>query len=167
MPKWPIFSTKWQKLEISQRISSQHYYSFTETRKGLIENLRPITLLSILRKTLAICIKQRIIDRLDAWIPNSQAAYRTGRSTTEHVFTAKILCEKAITSKDNPMNLLMLDMSKAFDTINRQMLIEKLAETINDDELHVISIMLNTILQVRVGERTKRLFHYQHRSTSR
>ena len=54
--------------------------------KGPIENLRPITLLSMLRKILAICLKKRIITKIDTEIPPSQAAYRQGRSTTEHVF---------------------------------------------------------------------------------
>ena len=39
-----------------------------------IENLRPTTLLSMLRKILAICLKKRIIYKLDAGIPPSQAA---------------------------------------------------------------------------------------------
>ena len=42
--------------------------------KGSIENLRPITLLSLLSKILAICLKKRIIYKLDAGIPPSQAA---------------------------------------------------------------------------------------------
>ena len=42
--------------------------------KGSIENLRSITLLSLLSKILAICLKKRIIYKLDAGIPPSQAA---------------------------------------------------------------------------------------------
>ena len=53
--------------------------------KGPIKNLRPITLLSMLRKFLAICLKKRIIHRLDAEIPPRQAGYIQGRSTTEHI----------------------------------------------------------------------------------
>lgn len=68
----------------------------------------------MLRKILAICMKKRIIDRIDKEIPPTQAAYRTGRSTTEQVFAIKLLAKKAITSKDYPIFLLMLDMSKAF-----------------------------------------------------
>ena len=86
-------------------------------QKGPIPNLRSFILLSMLRKILAVCMKRRINDRLDEKIPPTQAAYRCGRSTTEHVFAAKILAEKAITSKDHPVYILMLDMSKAFDTL--------------------------------------------------
>ena len=126
--------------------------------KGPVENLRPITLLSMLRKILAICMKKRIIEKLDRHIPPSQAAYRTGRSTTEHVFAIKILAQKAITSKDYPIFLLMLDMSKAFDTVNRDILINELNNTLNRDELNIIKIMLNTELEVRCGNYTSSFF---------
>ena len=44
--------------------------------KGSPSNLRPIILLSSLRKILAACIPNRIKDRLKAEIPLLQAAYR-------------------------------------------------------------------------------------------
>ena len=127
-------------------------------QRGPVENLRPITLLSMLRKILAICMKQRIIDRLDAEIPPSQAAYRTGRSTTEHVFAAKLLAQKATSSANYPIHLLMLDMSKAFDTVNREILMKELSKVIKHDELHLINIMINTKIQVRCGNTKSEIF---------
>ena len=59
--------------------------------KGPVKNLRPITLLSMTRKVLAIYMKKHIVDKPDAEIPPSQAACRAGRSTTEHIFVAKVL----------------------------------------------------------------------------
>ena len=126
--------------------------------KGPIPNLRPVIILSMLRKILAICMKKRIGDRLDNIIPPTQAAYRRGRSTTEHVFAAKILAEKAITSKDHPIYILMLDMSKAFDTVNRQMLLDDLSTTINSDELHMISVMLQTKLRIQCDNSLSDIF---------
>ena len=63
--------------------------------QGPPANLTPIILLSILRKILAICMIKRIPEKIENRIPLSQAAYRAGRSTTEHVFTCKILAEKS------------------------------------------------------------------------
>ena len=123
--------------------------------KGPITNLRPITLL---RKILASCMKQRIIDRIDREIPPSQTAYRAGRSTTEHVFAMKILAEKTITSQEYTIFLLILDMSKAFDTVNRKLLIEDLSKIIKRDELHIISIMLQVELSVKCGSSTSEFF---------
>ena len=68
-------------------------------KAGPPENLRPIILLSILRKILAICLIERCWSKLSTQIPLSQAAYQVGRSTTEQVFAIKLLAEKAITSQ--------------------------------------------------------------------
>ena len=106
-------------------------------------NLRPIILLFSLRKILAACITNRIKDRLEAEIPPSQAAYRLNISTTEHVFTSKLIIEKTNTARNESAHLIMLDMSKAFDSINRNQLIEDLRNTIETNELHIISTLLN------------------------
>ena len=50
--------------------------------RGPVSNLRPITILSMLRKILAICMKNRIIERIDEPIPPSQAAYRKKHNRT-------------------------------------------------------------------------------------
>ena len=59
------------------------------------------------------------IPEIDAEIPPSQAVYRQERSTTEHIFATKILAEKAIISYCYTISLLMHDMSKAFDRVDR------------------------------------------------
>ena len=78
----------------------------------------------------------------------SHTAYRKGR-TTEHVFAMKILCEKAITSCDYSTHILLLDMTKAFDTINREHLYKLLSDIIDPDELSIMNIILKDMtLQV-------------------
>ena len=62
--------------------------------QGPPANLRPIMLLSMLRKILAICMIKRIQKKIENRIPLLKAAYKTGRSTAEHVFTCKIPAEK-------------------------------------------------------------------------
>ena len=117
--------------------------------KGSPSNLRPIILLSSIRKILAACITNRIKDRLKAEIPPSQAAYRPKRSTTEHVFTSKLIIEKTITARNESAHLIMLDMSKAFDSINRNQLTEDLRDTNETNELHIISTLVNVSLSIR------------------
>ena len=53
---------------------------------------------------------------------------------------------------------MLLDMSKAFDTVNRQTLLYELSKTIDTEELFIISIMLDTELQVRCGYYYSNLF---------
>ena len=130
----------------------------TNKPKGPPQNLRPVVLLSTLRKILAICIINRIRDKVcDKILPISQCAYLPGRSATELVFTFKTLAEKAITSCGYETNLLLLDMSKAFDTIERSTLIEDLKEILENDELHLIKILLKDVeykvrLEGKIGE---------------
>ena len=50
-------------------------------KKGPIENLKPTTLLSVLRKILDTCMMKRIGVKMNKEIPISQAAYCKGRST--------------------------------------------------------------------------------------
>ena len=118
--------------------------------KGPVKNLRPVILLSVLRKILAIIVVNRTFDRIRKTISVTQAAYSPGRSTTELVFTFKILIEKAICSENYPIYLLMLDMSRAFDTIDRGLLIQDLSKILEADELHLISLLLTDVkLQVK------------------
>ena len=122
-------------------------------RQGPPSNLRPIILLSVLRKILAICMIRRISERVNNNIPVTQAAYRSGRSTTEMVFTMKILAEKAITSADYETFILLLDMSKAFDTVCRNTLLNDLRKILNRDELHMISMLIRDVeLVVKCGK---------------
>ena len=86
---------------------------------------------------------ERINERIDKIIPLSQAAYRKGRSTTEHIFSMKLLIERTISSSNETIYLLMHDMSKAFDSVNRNILLNDLNEILEQDELHLIRILLN------------------------
>ena len=122
-------------------------------KQGPPQNLRPIILLSILRKILAIIMIRRTSSRLNETIPITQAAYRAGRNTTEHVFTLKLLAEKAITSSEYEIHILLLDMSKAFDTVERAVLMDDLSEILYKDELHIFDILLRDVeYKVRCGQ---------------
>ena len=107
-----------------------------------------VILLSILRKILAVCLMKLRNPRIDKELPPSQAAYRKGRSTTEHVFATKLIIERTITSKNETFYLPMYDMSKAFDSINRTTLIQDL-NVIDKDELHFMKMLLDVNLAVK------------------
>ena len=123
-------------------------------KKKPIENLRPVTLLSVLRKVLATCMIERTWNKFKDKIPIEQAAYQKGRSTTEQVFTMKVLAEKAITSQDYSIFILLLDMSKAFDTVNRNYLMEHLEKILSKSEMRLIHLLVSGVkLRVRVGKK--------------
>ena len=82
-------------------------------------------------------------------MPLSQATYRPNRSTTEHILTSKLIIETTIIARKEPVHLITLDKSTAFDCINRNKLIEDLRNTIEADELRIISKLLNVSLSIR------------------
>ena len=105
--------------------------------------------MSVLRKILTISIFDRIWNRLKQKIPSKQAAYQPGRGTTEQVHAIKLLAEKAIISNDYNIYLTLLDMSKAFDTVDPKILFEPLEEILNADELFIVHS-----LAVKIGSLT-------------
>ncbi|MCP3927643.1 MAG: hypothetical protein GY705_00905, partial [Bacteroidetes bacterium] len=120
---------------------------------GPCENLRPIILLSILRKILAICLLDRFLSRILRQLPSSQAAYQMNRSRTEQIFTFKLLIEKALTSQDYDLYILLTDMSKAFDMVKRDILFEDLKEFLEPDELHIMKLLIENVkYKIKVGK---------------
>lgn len=94
-----------------------------------IENTRPITLLTALRKILSLILLNRLRPKLLTYISPDQCGFSQGRSTADILLSYKLL--DAIAKKYNrEFYLLEIDLSKAFDTINRQQLL-----TIIRDEL--------------------------------
>ena len=62
----------------------------------------------------------------------------------------KILCDKAITSCDYSTHILLLDMTMAFDTTNREHLYKLLSDILDPDELNIMNILLKDVtLQVK------------------
>ena len=64
-----------------------------------------------------------------------------------------MLAEKAITSSSYNIYLLLLDMSKAFDTVRRGKLLKDLQEILQPDELHMMPLLIKDVnLRVKVGK---------------
>ena len=86
---------------------------------------------------------------LDSAIRISQAAYRKNGSATEHIFATKLIIERTISSTDE--TVLLLDMSKAFDSTQKNTLIEGLKNGLNQDKLHLIRILLDVKIAAKCG----------------
>ena len=124
-------------------------------KKGIEKknNVRPITLLPIVRKILAMCVIERTWEKLKHKIPKDQTAYQKGRSTTEQVFALKTLVEKAITSQNYNIIIAMMDMSAAFDTVSRCKLMKQLEAFIEPHEMRMMHLLITDVkLMVRIGK---------------
>jgi len=125
----------------------------------VVQNTRPITLLNSIRKLLSIILLDRIYPLLDAEMGLSQCGFRRGRSATEIVWTYRWL-EATAQKCHNQYHILGLDLSKAFDCINRTQLLDDLRSILGISEFRILKFLLaNTTLQTRIGGKLSPSFH--------
>ena len=118
-----------------------------------MKNLRPINLLNTIRKLLSNITLGRIQEKVDTYISPSQSAYRRGRSTSDAVWTHRFIAAKAQLYKDLQVNIIGIDMSSAFDTIQRKPLMNVLETILNEDEQRMSRILLSkTSISIKFGK---------------
>ena len=131
---------------------------------------RPIALLNIVRKVYEQILKTRLQNNLEEinFFSKTQAAYRTGRSTCDHILVLQEVFlhyrfGKLGEKKKIPLYLCFLDLRKAFDTVPRKILFAKLeALGIDGKFLEVIKdLFTGTIARVRVGDHYSPSFEIQ------
>ena len=59
---------------------------------------------------------KRLGPKAEEIIAEEQAGFRAGRSTTEHIFNLRVLCEKYIQHQQR-MYRIFIDFKKAFDRV--------------------------------------------------
>lgn len=96
--------------------------------RAVCGNSRGISLLSIAGKVLAKIMLNRLVEHIsEAVLPETQCGFRKNRSTTDMVFVLRQLLEKSREQRKD-LHIAFIDLSKAFDTINREMLWKQLAK---------------------------------------
>ena len=79
---------------------------------------RGISLLSIVGKAYARIILKRLQILAERVYPESQCGFRTGRSTTDMIFSLRQLQEKCREQRQ-PLYIAFIDLTKAFDLVSR------------------------------------------------
>lgn len=106
-----------------------------------------------MRKVLSIITLAQIRPRLDPRLGVYQSGFRPGRSTSDVVWTKRWIVS-IVEHFDIIIKILGLDLSRAFDTIDREKLMEIVehSDWATPDDLRLIRLLLaNTSLQVRVS----------------
>ena len=112
--------------------------------KSPISNLSPIIVLPVLRKAVAVFMRDKKINlRLDSAILISQTTYHKNRSTTEHVFPTKLIVEGRIPSRKETLCFFLLDINKAFNSMHKNTSVEDLKNILNQIVLNLIQILLD------------------------
>ena len=116
-----MFQVFWVKGQLPQDLRDAniiHLYKNKGDRSSC-DNHRGISLLSIVGKILARIMLNRITKHiLDDVVSESQCGFRKQRGTVDMVFAIRQLQEKCV-EQHQDLHLLFIDLTKAFDTVNR------------------------------------------------
>ncbi|KAI8514506.1 hypothetical protein Bbelb_070970 [Branchiostoma belcheri] len=122
--------------------------------RGPCSSLHPIILLNGIRKLFSLIVLECCKPQVDLYLPRSQSSYRRGHSTTDIVFTKRISTDLVMTNVwDLHIHpILGIDLSRAFDTVDRAQLISVLKDVVDDDDIvrMVHALLTDTTLAVRV-----------------
>ena len=125
------------------------------------DNFRPIALLNVLMKVYEHMIKSRLVPLLEKknFFSPAQAAYRTEKSTVDHIFVIQELFYHyrfvgGRWDKRKKLYLCFLDLRKAFDSVPRNLLFKKLESLgLEGKMLKVIQdLYTSNTASVRVGQ---------------
>ena len=121
--------------------------------KGVVKNLRPVTLLKVIRKILSNITLSRIKAKISSYLSPSQSAYTNNRSTTDIVWAYKWILAKVQLYVDLKVFIVGTDLSSAFDTIDRQKLLQIVESLIDEDEMRMLKCLLSrTELELKMPD---------------
>ena len=107
----------------------------------VINNYRPISLLSHMSKLFTKVIKNRIEKQLDKMQAKEQAGFRSGYSTTDHLQVITQLVQKS-NEYELPMCFVFVDYEKAFDSVEHCGIINAIREH------QINSVYIETLINI-------------------
>uniref|UniRef100_A0AAV1UI08 Reverse transcriptase domain-containing protein n=1 Tax=Peronospora matthiolae TaxID=2874970 RepID=A0AAV1UI08_9STRA len=120
---------------------------------GQCASLRPIVLLNSIRKAISLVVLRRISPKVERFLSPHQSGFRPSRSTADAVWAHRWIAARAQRYRER-FHILGIDLSRAFDTVNREKLLSVLEPLLDDDEIRLIRLLLrDTMLSLRLGNR--------------
>ena len=116
-----LISTVWISGKVPQQWKDERIVTIYKRKgdKSDCDSSRGISLLSVAGKVLARVMLQRLLAQVaEIVLPESQCGFRRGRNITDMIFVARLLQEKCREQHRN-LYLALIDLTKAFDTMNR------------------------------------------------
>jgi hypothetical protein len=89
--------------------------------RKICDNYRGIALLNITSKLFSRVILNRIQDLINCQLLEIQSGFRPNRSTMDQIFTLKMTMEKR-REFNKPLFMCFIDITKAYDSVNRELL---------------------------------------------
>lgn len=105
---------------------------------------RGIALQNTIYKIFSKILTKRLIMEVDKFIPDCQFGFREKRSTLQAVKVLQEEAEQTLRYKKGKYHAVFIDYRKAFDLVNRNILINKLKQMLGDT--HPLAIMIEALL---------------------
>ena len=94
----------------------------------------------------------RIRPAVEKYISCSQSGFRPNRSTSDVAWAHRWISAKVLNHADIEIDITGIDMSAAFDTIDRKQLLQLWTNLVTEDEKRIIQFLLsNTTLNVKIS----------------
>ena len=119
-----LLTSIWEKEELPKDFRDATVVSLYKNKGSRTDcgNYRGISLLSIAGKILARILLNRMIKHIsEGNLPETQCGFRPHRSTMDMIFTVRQVQEKCL-EQNMDLYVIFIDLTKAFDTVNREAL---------------------------------------------
>ena len=152
-----IFNTMFEKHSSIPELTEGFLLAMSKPDKErIVDHTRPLTLLNTIRKILSTILLNRSRAKIQAYVSLSQLGYLPGRSTTEAVWTLQWI-RATVERYEERFYILGLDLSKAFDCLDREELLRIFRDEVgaDEDEMRILRVLLaDTSLRARIGKET-------------
>ena len=117
-----LFLKIWDNEEVPQELKDASMVTiFKKGSRTECGNYRGISMLSVAGKILAKVLLNRLQPLSESIIPETECGFRPGRGTTDMILSARQVQEKC-REQGRDLCLACIDLSKAFDSVNRESL---------------------------------------------
>ena len=111
--------------------------------------------MNTIRETLSLICLQRIRPAVTKYISLGQSGFQPDRSTADVVWSLRWLAAKCSITQELKVNIIGIDTSAQFETINRTQLLDILENIMEEDELRIVRFLLsNTKINMKVNGAT-------------
>lgn len=121
------------------------------------EDYRGISIMPSLYKIYVSILTERLKEEIERKeiVPENQTGFRKGKGTLDNIYIINYLINRQISEKKGKMVALFVDLKAAFDTVNREVLINTLRERGVRKELidRVAQLGVETRSRVRIGKK--------------
>ena len=116
---WELLLEGWKSGKVREDWKSATLVPLHKKRdRKICDNYRGISLLIVPRKVMSLVLLERLQSIIEPQLMEAQCGLRQGRSTVDQIWVVRQVIEKA-TEYRTPVHLCFVDLTKAYDSVDR------------------------------------------------